>query len=771
MSPATLTTFAWRFGGPLADLPPAVAWTLLAVLGLLGAAWIVFTYRRTLVALAPARRNTLTALRLALWTILLVALAGPTRVERTYAEKPTRPLAVVLDRSDSMTAADNRGARRADDALRRWRALAPAARDTFGEPRAFAFADDFTALSSPAARSSLSTSRTRVFHSLQQTLAAAPAGGWGAVVMLTDGLDTSGTDPKPALDDTVRAALAAGTPLFPIAGRNRFSGSDFITLRDLTVPSQVPPRSTFTLELSVESYQSAPRNIPVRLRVGGTWRAPESLALANGRRALTWSAEIAAAGPGTLPLELVVGEGDSAVTARADVRIAAPDTTRVLYYQGSLDWGFRFLADILRRDPAFALTPIFNLTPADRPQASGLRSQPSSLKSLPDLPNTPAGFDAYDVVVIANTAAGQLDLAQQSALASWVREGGVLLFLAPDDAAMHDYAGTEIERLLPVVFSGARRQNEADAATTAFRRQIQQLGGSHGGAEAAFARDANSRRSTVALSAFAWEPVAGGILGTDTVAAAPRFAHFARVERAKPGATVLARHPSAKSPDGDGAILLALQRYGRGQTAIITSDALWRWKLNQPSSERGAELFWQNLLAWLARERPRGPVFERTPLTAETGRDLDVLVRGTAGTRVIATRDGATPVVLISDGEQGRARRYRWTPPASGMWQLTATDAEQRTARHWFVVTDSLPAGELSGLPPDETLLHELARRTGGAVLENTPPSAWLAAARDTTAPLLRETRTPLWHGALLLATLLALYATELLLRRRWQLL
>ncbi len=404
-------------------------------------------------------------------------------------------------------------------------------------------------------------------------------------------------------------------------------------------------------------------------------------------------------------------------------------------------------------------------------QVSGLRPQVSSSSALPDLPTTPAGFDAYDVVVIANTAAGQLDLAQQTALASWVRDGGVLLFLAPDDAAMHDYVGTEIERLLPVVFSGARRHNAADAATVAFRRQIQQLGGAHGGAEAAFAHDANQRRSTVTLSAFAWEPVAGGILGADTVAAAPRFADFARVERPKPGATVLARHPSEKSSDGDGAILLALQRYGRGQSAIITSDALWRWKLNQPSTERGAELFWQNLLAWLARERPRGPAFERTPLTAETGRDLDVLVRGAGELRVTATQEGATPAALTLSGDQGRARRYRWTPPAPGMWQLTATDSEGRAARHWFVVTDPVPAGELSGLPPDETLLHELARRTGGAVLENTPPSAWLAATRDATAPLLRETRTPLWHGATLLLVLLTLYATELLLRRRWQLL
>ncbi|MDF3058144.1 MAG: Threonine dehydrogenase [Rariglobus sp.] len=763
---STLQSFSWRFGGPLADLPPLLAWSLLGAAGIAGALWIVLGYRRTLVSLTPRYRAVLSSLRLVLWLLLLIALAGPTRVHQTFAQKETRPLALVVDRSDSMTAADNRGARRADDALRRWRALAPAARKTFGEPRTFAFADEVVPLASPDSDARLKTGRTRVFGSLQHTLAQAPPGGWGAIVVLTDGIDTSGDEAVPALNDTVRSALAAGTPVFSLAGRNRFAGGEFLSLRDLTVPSQVPPRSKFTLELTLESFQPADRTVPLRLRVGNDWRPAESLALATGRRALTWSTEIAAGAPGSLPVELVVGEGASAVTTRAEVRIAPPDTTRILYYQGALDWGYRFLSDILRRDPAFALTPIFNLAPA-----GAARSRSVVPGSLPDLPASAAGLDSYDVVVLANASATQFDAARQAALTAWVRAGGVLLFLAPDDDATHGYAGTELERLLPVVFLGEGSDNTVDSATLAFRQRIEQLGGAHGDAEAAFASSAKRARTAPALAAFAWEPEAGGIIGTDTVSASPLFANYARVGGPKPGATVLARHPREKAADGQGAILLALQRYGRGQSAVLTSDALWRWKLNQPSTDRGAELFWQNLLSWLARERPRGPRFERTPLTAETGRELTLHVRGGRNPRVTARLDEQPPVSLPAAGAQGGTQLYRWTPPSPGVWLLTATDEDNRTARHWFAVSDAVPLGENSGLPPDETLLQELARRTGGAVLENTPPSVWLSSTRDTGTQLLRETRTPLWHGGLLLFVLLGVYATELLLRRRWQLL
>jgi hypothetical protein len=788
------TAFAWRFGGPLAGLPPALAWTLLTVFGLLGAAWIVVSYRRTLVVLAPTPRRALTALRLALWLGLLLALAGPTRVERTFSQPTVRPLALLLDQSASMTTPDNRRQTRADDALRRWRALAPAAAAAHGEPRTFAFADtpEPIPLASSAASSfapptfDQPTQQTRLFASLDQLLASAPPGGWGGIVALTDGLDTTTPDTATALEASARAALAAGTPFYLLPGRNRHSGAPLLALRDLVLPTSVPPRSTFALEVTLDTYQPAARTVPARLRVGSTWREPEALALEAGRRLRTYRVELAAQAPGLIPLELQVGEGPETTTLRAEVRVAAPVATRILYYQGALDWGYRFLADILRREPAFTLTPVFNLAPpgaARRPAGSSARTFPAQ-PGPTTLPENAAGYANYDVVILANARADQFSPAQQEALSGWVRGGGVLLFLAPDDDATRGYAGTELEKMLPVVFAppGAAPH---DPTLADFREQMRRSGGSDGALERDFAEHSARHTRLTPLSSFAWEPRAATVLGPEVTAVTPRFAHHARVHRAKPGADVLARHPDTRAPAAEeNAILLALQRYGRGQSAVLASDALWRWKLHQPSRERGVELFWQNLLAWLGREAQHGPRFVHAPLHAEVRRELLLRVAGAGPglsvTVAPATAPGApgadaaaaaAPTALLPVGEEEGARLYRWLPPAEGTWVLSArgVDADAPPARHWLTIARP-PTGEASGLPPDESLLRALAERSGGAVLADAPPPAWRSAAEAAPA-LLRESAEPLWHQAWLFATLLALYAAELILRRRQRLL
>ncbi len=765
-------SFAWRFGGPLGGLPPLVAWTLLGIVGVLGAVWIVVSYRRTLVALAPSPRRILVTLRLLLWAGLLLALAGPTRVERTYAKKETRPLAVLVDQSASMTTPDNRRQRRIDDALRQWRLLAPAAQAAHGQPRVFAFADSPApvAIAAASVNADLPATQTRLFASLDRLLADAPPGGWGGIVALTDGLDTTATTAADALAATTRTALAAGTPFYLLPGRNRYAGGAFLTLRELTVPAQVPPRSSFRLEVTLDSYQPAARDLPLRLKVGDTWREPEVVRLDAGRRALAWSADIPADAPGTLAIELVAGSAPDAPRARAEVRIAAPTSTRILYYQGALDWGYRFLADILRRDPAFTLMPIFNLAPV-----GSARPRATPAGALPRLPDVAAGYDAFDVVVLANATAAQLSSAQQTALSTWVRGGGVLLFLAPDDAASHSFAGSEVEKMLPVVFGSGNTAQGEDPAVAAFRQNMRQVGGAHTDSEARFDSEAARATRTPPLSTFAWEPRAAVLFGTELTQAAPRFANYARVRRAKPGAEVLARHPADPAPEGDErAILLALQRYGRGQTAVLTSDALWRWKLDQPSRERGVEIFWQNLFAWLGRERQRGVRFERAPLLTENNRELTLRLVGASGLLTLSARrdDSAvdTAQSLLPAGEDGPARLFTWTPPADGSWVIEARLGADLPVRHWITVATS-PGGETSGVPPDEGLLRALAERTGGAVLAGTAPSAWRTVSAEADAQLLRETTEPLWHQAWIFAALLSVYAVELVLRRRQRLL
>jgi hypothetical protein len=750
-------TLTWQFGPGLDGVPPAWAWAILAFAAALGVTLALWSYRNTLVALPAGARAVLCLLRAGLWVLLLALLAGPTRVERTYQEPGTRPLAVLVDRSDSMSSPDSRDRRRGDDALRRWRGLEPVARDAFPELKTFAFGEKLQAVSSADARAPVPSGRTALFASMQQLLAEAPAGGWGGIVTLTDGLDTTAPLPDEALDATADRALTAGTPLYFVPGRNRYAGAPFVAMRELTVPGQAPPRSRFRVEAILDSHQPAERTVEVTLRVNGVARPSTPLRLAAGRHETTWSADIESGEPGTIEVELRLGEE----IALRQVRVTNPSGTRILYYQGALDWGYRFLAGILERDPTFSLTPVFHFPYANAALPPGAR---------PSLPSSVRELQAYDIVVLANVMANQITAAQQQALSDWVREDGVVLFLTPDDDSTQGLAGSELEKMLPVTFvaTSTRRSSAAVPSTRGRSRR-----GSVNGNELS-----PDDTPPPALTPFEWEPQsrAAEIFTEATqrgvTLGRPLFSAYARVEAAKPGAEVLARHPTAAAAGGrERAILLALQRYGRGYSGVLTSDALWRWKLSQPSDQRGVELFWQNLLNWLCRGRKAGLRFEQAPLRAAAGRECPLRVAGAAAGPVAVTAvQGDRHVSLEESPSDGSPRVFTWTPPGEGLWQIEARDSHGQQARTSISVKDAGAAGELSSAPTNEVVLRSLAARTGGAVIEREPPAAWQQA-RGAKRELVAERRHALWNRGGVLALLVGLYAAELVLRRRWRLL
>lgn len=743
--------FAWRFGGLLAGQDLRTAWTVLGATALLGLVLIALSYHYSLVRLSLWKKITLTGLRFLLLLLILVLLAGPVRIIKRYSrqhDEAPRPLALLVDRSESMKMADNRHQIRADDARRRWLAIEPEARKAFSEIQTYAFARGFERIPGLDSPSTVQGDQTELYSALQRTMAEAPAGGWGGLVTLTDAVDTSSVAGNDEVESLVHAALGTGTRLYFVPGRNRYAGKSFFSLRAWNMPGKLAPRSTFQLEVTIDSFQSVARSVPLRLRVGNQQKPTETLRLESGRRLFTWTVEIATDSVGVLPVELQLGDGEQAITARAEIRVEAPSSNRILYYQGALDWGYKFLGEILRDDPEFSFTPILTLAPNGRDNLARA------------FPGTAAGLQAYDIIVLANAEARQFSNEQQTTITEWVKNGGVLLFLAPDDAAAQGYSGSELEKMLPVVFS--RPSVKADTQRAKARNFIRSFG------------DGGSAQE-IGLSEFAWEEAARQIFGEGKFNS-PKFSSYAHVLRAKPGAEVLARHPRDLSPEGGDegrAILLALQRYGRGQSAVLTSDALWRWKLNQASTEHGAEKFWRHLFSWLGRDRVRDLTFDHAPLTAAVGQEISLHLLG-AGTLPIQLEAGTNqqkPATIMAYTDAKGVCVYRWRPPSAGDWELVASEENGRVAKHWLRVLGEVASGEASGVPVDEVLMARLAERTGGAVLDDTAPEQWVTPRGSLQPEIISEQFVQLWHHRYVLAALVTVYALELLLRRRWYLL
>jgi hypothetical protein len=745
-----MTHIEWQFGGWLHAWPEAAALGVLGAVAAAGLLGIVWSYRHAAGGLTPRGRWSLAALRAAIVLLILACLANPMRVEKSaLPQKTPHTLAVLVDRSASMSAPDFRGETRLASALRRWRQVEPRAKANFATVRYSRFAGDVQPADSleDAANQGAPGAETHLFAALRQTLAENPA----AIVCLTDGLDTSSDDPAKFTAE----AAERGVPVYFVPGENHLLPGASLALREIKAPSRVLRKSQFTATALLESIVARDQELPVELWVNGKKWAAARLPVRAGRNALSWPVKVDSGETGALSLEFRAGDQSASCTTA----VMESRTVDVMYYQGALQWGYRFLRGALESDPSFRLTAIVN--PALHVQ---LAASPAGGLDPVDLPEDAAELRRFQVVVLAHVFAAQLTSRQQQALVDYVRRGGSLLFISPDTTATEQFSGTALEQVLPVVF-----ETPGTSETPAQQMQLQLS------ANAAQANDFFAGgNQNISLKPFALPPGLPHTAASDLFAGTngeplPKFNENAKVHALKPGAEALA--VNGRDPAD---VLLARQQFGDGFAAALNTDLLWRWKMSLPSSSHAVEKFWQQLLLSLAPETGEG--FRLTRLTASAAVNAPVVfsvdnAAAAESLRIEAVSPSGThqplTVTEVQDAD-GSSFRTSFTPPKTGRWEVRATDASGRAAGLTFPVAEKSSSAELSNLPADVAGMGQLAESTGGSLIDaNTvlePP------AESAGKPTERLPQA-LWNSGPVWLVLLGLYATELILRRRWKLL
>lgn len=456
----------WQFGGWLGGLSPWLAWSIFGVIAVAGSVLVVCLYRHTLRQLSPAARWILAAFRIALVLALLLCLANPTRVISTEPIQPDHStLAVVVDRSDSMNTADQRGELRLKNASRIWARHISEAQEKFSKTAWYRFSSGLQETGSleKATNDSQPGPETHLYQALTQALESGP----GAVVCLTDGLDTTGTDAQKLTAEAQRRAV----PLYFVPGTNRLRVSEFMGISDIRLPAKVLRQTKFTAQSVLQIATSREHEIPAELWSGPTLLASQKFKVHPGLNTFPWSVPVTAAEPGPLPLEFRIGSGTNQQMAGGTTQVVNAAKVDILYYQGALQWGYRFLLSALCDDDSFRVTSIIN-------PALGLKmsaSTSSELATLSDLPSRAEDLQKYQIVVLAHVFADQLSMPQQQALLEYARGGGGVLFIAPDANATARYAGTAVEQMLPVIFESAKTASPEDAASRGFDEQIRNV--------------------------------------------------------------------------------------------------------------------------------------------------------------------------------------------------------------------------------------------------------------------------------------------------------
>jgi uncharacterized membrane protein len=694
----------------------------------------------------------LLAMRVAGVAALIVALARPIWTHVSELVDPGR-VAVVLDDSVSMSLADAGGQPRYALAKN---AIEQLQQEIGDSRREKAMAVDCFDINGKALRDDLPkeprTERTDLVAGVRQAVAQLRSKPLAGVVLISDGADNTGIDETQELADLPVPVYTVGFQ--PDADSSRLD----LAVRSVKAPERVIVHNEVKVDVLVVKTAGPAVEALVSIKRGGSELANQRVSLPAGSMEQIISVPLKPTEPGTFVFTAAVasdaGERLAANNAQYFPLQVDADAIKVLYLEGFLRYEYKFLKARLEDDPDVRLVAIVRRANPDQLDSS---SQGNLF--------TPERLKEFEVVILGDMEGSFLTDAEYRALDDWIEAGHSLLVLGGYRSfGPHGFRSTPLADALPVVFTeGPVVQSEEP-----FVLELTEQGRQH-----PIFQITGDRVKNAAL----WNT-------------APHLLGSSIVERAKPGADVLAVNPGFVQ-QGQPAVVVATQRYGKGHTLVIAADTTWRWSRLSRLAGQADTLFakfWSQTIRWLAgREITEG----RSPLVITTNRP-DYEVGKPVEIRAIRQPgDGAKlaeaePHVEIRD-EAGKSFAVPlhansaepdlfvgvWHAPSGGRYRVEASlitggQTSVNQTAEFLVQGSDLELAETS-TNPDR--LRAMAKLTGGLYYDIHDAARLAENIERRERRLTRVERTDLWESGKSQTTLflffLAAVTAEWILRRR----
>ncbi|UCE60292.1 MAG: hypothetical protein JSU63_00795 [Phycisphaerales bacterium] len=481
---------------------------------------------------------------------------------------------------------------------------------------------------------------------------------------------------------------------------------------------------------------------------------------------------------------------------------------RVLYVDGYPRYEYRYLKNALIRERSMELSVL--LLSADEAFVQ------EGTEPIRRFPATAEELNRYDVVLFGDVdpRGGWLTTAQMDMLLDFVRYGGGGFgIIAGERAAPQRLLGTPLEKLVPVRIDPQFRGHYAEALVGGFRLRI-----THEGRRSRLFRGYRSAPPA---------PAAGdATLPSEPNESDENVAHpfellselywIARTLGPKPGATVLAEHPTMQAL-GESSVVPTLMpvvvvgRYGAGRILFQATDDTWRWRRH--TGEFLHDTYWVQLVRELMK---RERVAQNRSYTITTNRraysygspvharveinDMKLLAGQDDSIELVVFDRSAAPEdsAIGSEGEAidgagntsprrsmaARVNAHRLGPDSS---VFEATFIPARPGSFWIEAERLIPSLEekaasvfirveqpdLEARSPqaDHEVLERIAQATGGAVIELDQLEERFAEIRDRSVRIPDDLVEPLWDSRLALIFFGLLISGEWVLRKAFGLL
>jgi uncharacterized membrane protein len=593
--------------------------------------------------------------------------------------------------------------------------------------------------------SAASGTETSIAASLTDVLREARVSPLAAIVLSSDGADTTG-----GLSPAALAEVAGfGVPVHTVTvGRAEIP--EDIELTDVVLPDKALPGSTITARVSIRHDAAA----STRIKVYNGDDLLESLPLElrpDTRATTAWvDIELVEAGHHHLrfSVDSIPGEQELRNNSRSTLIEVADQTYRVLYFEGEPRWEYKFLRRALGDDEDLQIASLLRVSP-NKFYRQGIET-PEQLED--GFPTTRDELFAYDALIIGSVEAASLSDEQQAIIHDFVSErGGSLLMLAgPNGLGNGGWGQSNIADVLPARLPPSSTDSffrkKAAAALTPQGADEQML-------KLADGSDDNQQT---------WNEL-------------PEIADYQVTGTLKPAAITLL---NALTDVGQMPLLIT-QQFGRGHSYILASGGTWRWQMSMPVEDQSHETFWRQLLRALVANAPGNVSLTASDDAGSTGISLRAEFRDDAFRPVDDI--GVTAVVTHQDGEswsidlapsidEPGVFQADVSPTESGTWYFEAV--AERNGEPVEVARTSIHyesgQAEYFNFRRDSRTLRRLSEATGGRYLEPGDLDALPDLLRYSSSGITETDYRLVWDAPAIFLLLLLLKSGEWLLRRRW---
>ncbi len=697
----------------------------------------------------------LTGLRAATIATLLLLMARPAWESWDRSTTSRTHVALLVDRSASM-AVEDRGESRYREALSFLRdELVPAVHRSGLQIRAMLFADEVRgADGEQIAGAAVDGEETDLAGAVLQSITDTEDPPL-AVIALTDGAVT-----RTEYNDRASIALVEDHVPFIGIGFGTETEIRTLALQQMAAPATAVPRESF--------------RVAVQMRATGAGRLPpcELLLLRDGklvnRKRLpaieaprTWQESFQTVeeseGVATYTAQLLPSTEDGiafpATKKTVHVRIAEEGRLNVLFLQGGLTWDYKFMRLALKQDQTVKLSGLMRTARS----SAFMQHVDNDIDLSEGFPTTMEKLAKFHAVVLSNIQPRDLSAEQQELLSDFCgRYGGGVLMIGGASTFNRSWKQSRLEAMLPVRLAASA---SAGRTSPPFRVRLTNAARQNPVFDIGDADD-NHR---------AWAEV-------------PTFSHFAAVDSVKPGAVlwlVRGGHGGGQTRD----VLMAVQRYGTGQSAIICVQNFWRWRLAKDTDVEHYDRFWRQLLRYLGRGDPRAVRITVPDQQLEPKADIRLLLDKQAEPAGAGSEGQRYDVEITDDRKRvvtrqrmrltdDRPSEFVFRPEHGGVYQVRVLDGGgKEVASRSIELCET--ARELWHTARDMSVLQQWARLSNGLAVraEDCEGGASLVNSirqKQQSQKQVRTTRRPAGINGWTLALLLAFVSGEWLLRKRW---